>query len=122
MHPLNGEQITYPIFRLLWKTAHQDRCRFLPYQNITLSNIPFCPQLSWGKICLQGSRWKLDRESSSNPKKLTKILDDTGTPQHILAGNTDRELLLNRNNPDDLQLVWQELLNMLSLSCSTTCT
>ncbi|WP_057940206.1 lantibiotic dehydratase [Algoriphagus resistens] len=118
MHPLNGEQITHPILRLLWEAAHQDRYRFLPYQSNTLSQIPYCPQLNWGKICLQSSRWKLDREINSDPKELTKKLDSRGIPKQILAGHTDRELLLNRDNPEDLQILRQELRRNKTLSLS----
>tara|TARA_R110002072_G_scaffold303139_1_gene495510 strand:+ start:28760 stop:31063 length:2304 start_codon:yes stop_codon:yes gene_type:complete len=109
LHPLNGEQITHPILRLLWEIAHQDRYRFRPYQGETLTNAPYCPQLNWGKICLQSRKWTLATESVSTKNKLPEKLDDLGIPQYILAGHADRELLLNRYQKDDLQILWQEL-------------
>src|SRR5690606_38010795 len=105
LHPLNGEQITHPILRLLWEAAHQNRHRFLPYQSDTFSNSPFCPQLNWGKICLQSRRWKLTKENVSGITELAKILDERGIPRHILAGHADRELLLNLDNKQDLQIL-----------------
>ncbi|MDR7130993.1 hypothetical protein J2X69_003352 [Algoriphagus sp. 4150] len=116
MHPLNGAQITHPIIRLLWETAHQDRYRFLPYHSNTLSNLLYCPQLNWGKLCIQSSRWKLDRESLSDQKELTKKLNEMGLPKKILAGNMDRELLLDRDNPDDMQILWHELKRNTTLN------
>ncbi|WP_339869400.1 lantibiotic dehydratase [uncultured Algoriphagus sp.] len=116
MHPLNGEQITHPILRLLWEIAHQERFRFMPYQSETLSNAPFCPQLNWGKICLQSRRWRLARENFPDIHELQKKLDDMYIPQHILVGHADRELLLNRFNKEDLQILWQELQRSQTLT------
>lgn len=121
LHPLNGEQITHPILRLLWEVAHQDRYRFKPYQAEILTNAPYCTQLNWGKICLQSRRWRLATASVSDLSKLPKKLDDLGIPQHILAGHADRELLLNRYNKDDLQILWQELKRSKTLTISDPC-
>ncbi|WP_157243453.1 lantibiotic dehydratase [Algoriphagus resistens] len=118
LHPLNGEQITHPILRLLWEAAHQERYRFKPYQGETLSNAPFCSQLNWGKICLQSRRWRLAAESVSDISELPKKLDDLGIPQPILAGHADRELLLNLYHKDDLQILWQELKRSQTLTIS----
>lgn len=108
-HPLNGTQITHPILRLLWEIAHQDRFRFLPYQSPILSQTPSCPQLNWGTLCLQSRRWNLNSNMATDPKSLSKKLDELDIPQHILAGNMDKELLLNRLLPDDLKILNQEL-------------
>ncbi|WP_339705165.1 lantibiotic dehydratase [Algoriphagus aquimarinus] len=118
MHPLNGEQITHPVLRLLWEAAHQDRFRFLPYQSSIFTQSPYCPQLNWGDLCLQSNRWKLSKERLADTKGLSQRLDEMDIPQHILAGNQDRELLLNRHNQDDLHILWQELQRngILSLS------
>ncbi|WP_425637937.1 lantibiotic dehydratase [Algoriphagus yeomjeoni] len=109
LHPLNGEQITHPILRLLWETAHQCRFRFLPYQSSTLSQLPYCPQLNWGKICLQSRKWKLKKSNVPSLSALGQRLDQLQIPPQVLAGHTDRELLLNRYIPEDLKILWQEL-------------
>ncbi|MCE7057591.1 lantibiotic dehydratase [Algoriphagus sp. AGSA1] len=118
MHPLNGEQITHPILRLLWEIAHHDRYRFLPYKHNILSQSPYCPQLKWGQLCLQSRKWKLNRDTLATPKELRQKLEDLEIPFHILAGHTDRELLLNPNNPDDLKILWQELQRDQTLTLS----
>lgn len=109
MHPLNGNQITHPILRLLWEIAHQDRYRFVPYQSPLLSQTPICPQLNFGSLCLQSRRWNLSSETVRDGTTLSDRLDELDVPQHILAGNMDRELLLDRHRPDDLKILAQEL-------------
>ncbi len=119
MHPLNGNQITHPILRLLWEIAHQDRYRFIPYQSPELSQAQVCPQLNWGNLCLQSRRWNLSSETARDSQTLSKRLDEWDVPQHILAGNMDRELLLDRHHPDDLKILAQELKRNGKLSLST---
>ncbi len=118
LHPLNGEQITHPILRLLWEAAHQDRFRFMPYQSQTLNKATHSPQLNWGKICLQSRRWRLDKEKIPGITELVKKLNDLGVPRHILAGHGDRELLLNRYIKEDIQILWQELKRSSPLTVS----
>ncbi|MCE7057165.1 lantibiotic dehydratase family protein [Algoriphagus sp. AGSA1] len=118
LHPLNGEQITHPILRLLWEAAHQEKFRFLPYQSRILSQLPYCPQLNWGNLRLQSRKWKLDRESVSTTAALSQKLEELAIPQHVLAGYADRELLLTRSNPDDLKILWQELQRDKTLTLS----
>ncbi|WP_157373470.1 lantibiotic dehydratase [Algoriphagus terrigena] len=118
LHPLNGNQITHPILRLLWEIAHQDRFRFLPYQSPILSQAPSCPQLNWDNLCLQSRRWNQNSKIATDTKSLSKKLDELAVPQYILAGNMDRELLLNRHCSDDLKILNQELQRNKNLTLS----
>ena len=118
LHPLNGNQITHPILRLLWEMAHQDRYRFLPYQSPIFSEAPSCPQLNWENLCLQSRRWNLNSKTATDTKSLSKKLDELAVPQYILAGNMDRELLLNRHFSDDLKILNQELQRNKTLTLS----
>lgn len=118
LHPLNGNQITHPILRLLWEVAHQDRFRFLPYQSLILSQSLSCPQLNWENLCLQSRRWNLNAKTITDIKSVFNKLEELDVPQYILAGNMDRELLLNRHHGDDLKILNQELQTNRELTLS----
>jgi hypothetical protein len=118
LHPLNGNQITHPIVRLVWEVAHQDRFRFLPYQSPILSQSLSCPQLNWENLCLQSRRWNLNSKMTTDIKNLLNKLDELDVPHYILAGNMDRELLLNRHHSDDLKILNQELQRNKDLTLS----
>ncbi|WP_026968192.1 lantibiotic dehydratase [Algoriphagus terrigena] len=118
LHPLNGNQVTHPVLRLLWETAHQNNYRFLPYQSKTLRDLPYCPRLNWGPVCLQPGKWTLKKESYPNRKSLQDRLDQLNAPQFLLAGNLDRELLINRFRPEDFTILWQELQRNGSISAT----
>jgi hypothetical protein len=118
LHPLNGNQITHPILRLLWEVAHQERFRFLPYQSPVLSQALSCPQLNWENLCLQSRRWNLNSKMTKDINGLFNKLDELNVPQYILAGNMDRELLLNRHRSDDLKILSQELQRNKDLTLS----
>jgi len=116
LHPLNGSHISHPAMRLLWETGHQDRYRFLPYQSSFLGHLSCTPRLNWGELCLQPRRWKLAKENLSDAETLSRKLASMDLPETVLAGNMDRELLVKPSNPDDLQIVWQELKRNGSLN------
>lgn len=118
LHPLNGDQISHPIMRLLWEIAHQDRFRFLPYQSKVTEESGYCPQLNWGNLCLQSRRWNLSGPGKTEGKNSGKKNYATEVPRYILAGTTDRELLLDRESADDLKILDQELQRTKKLTLS----
>ncbi|MBN3584846.1 thiopeptide-type bacteriocin biosynthesis protein [Algoriphagus aestuarii] len=109
LHPLNGVHITHPLLRLLWEVAHQGRFRFKPYQSNNLEKAAITPALCWGKLCLQPKKWKLKKDKLETLESLQRKLHALDLPKHILVGKMDQELLLSLENPDDLQILREEL-------------
>jgi hypothetical protein len=65
-HPLNPNQISHPLSRLLWEIGNQDQYRFLPYHDPAFQNSQYLPRLTWKGIILHTPikltpcrRWKL---------------------------------------------------------------
>lgn len=115
-HPLNGSQITHPLFRLLWEISNQSSFKFLPYLHDTLLEPEYTPRLRWGSIIVQERKWLLVFDRFSDNSQLKKYLEDQAVPTRILAGNEDRELVLDWKDLRDFGLLWDELKKRGKLS------
>ena len=108
-HPLNPNQITHSLSRLIWEIGNQDQHRFLPYHDSTFQDSSYVPRLTWNGVTLQGKRWILNSNSHSCKKELLQFLQKSDVACPFLAGYLDRELLLDWTNPGELDLLWEEL-------------
>ncbi len=115
-HPLNGSQITHPLFRLLWEISNQHPVKFLPYLQTSSRESSYFPQLQWDKLVLQPKKWFLTAEAVTDKPALDKWLKDRNVSTPISAGNEDRELVLDWTDSRDLDLMWQELSKRGQLS------
>ncbi|WBL43030.1 lantibiotic dehydratase [Algoriphagus halophytocola] len=108
-HPLNGEEISHPILRLLWEISHQDSFMFSPYFLRKNMEVSYLPQLNWGNIILQSRRWLIHSDSFLNMKNLNQWLRDNSVPNPLVMGYLDRELVLHWDKLTDLEILWEEL-------------
>ena len=109
VHPLNGEEISHPIMRLLWEIAHQTPYDFFPYTLRKQKAIDYIPQLNWGGLVLQSRRWAIQFSSFSTKEGLGKWIKDNKLPDPLVMGYLDRELILNWGENKDLEILWAEL-------------
>lgn len=108
-HPLNGSQITHPLFRLLWEISNQHTVKFLPYLQTNSGKSSYSPQLLWDKLVLQPKKWFLTAEDVRDKSGLKEWLKDRSVSVLVSAGNEDRELVLDWTDTQDLELMWREL-------------
>lgn len=108
-HPLNPNQITHPLSRLIWEIGNQDQYRFLPYHDPAFQNSRYVPRLTWKGIILQGRKWILNFKDYSNKIDLLQFFQEFNFPSPMVAGHLDRELLLDWREPLELDFFWQEL-------------
>src|SRR5690606_23738357 len=62
-HPLNGSQITHPLFRLLWEISNQHLVKFLPYIQTSARESSYSPELRWDRLVLQPKKWSLTAQA-----------------------------------------------------------
>lgn len=115
-HPLNGSQITHPLFRLLWEISNQHPIKFLPYLQTSSAESSYSPQLLWDRLVLQPKKWFIDAEAVKDKTSLVKWLKERKVSTPLSAGNEDRELVLDWTDTRDLDLMWQELAKRGQLS------
>lgn len=108
-HPLNGEEISHPVLRLLWEISHQDSFMFSPYRLRKNMEVSYLPQLNWGKIILQSRRWLIHSNTFPNMKKLNQWLRENVVPNPLVMGYLDRELVLHWDKLTDMEILWEEL-------------
>lgn len=108
-HPLNPNQITHTLSRLIWEIGNQDQHRFIPYHDLIFQDSSYIPRLTWNGIILQGRKWILTSKSFSDKNDLIQFLRKSNFPCPILAGHLDRELLLDWTDPIELGFLWEEL-------------
>lgn len=108
LHPLHGDQITHPIMKLLWHIALQDQYKFLAYTP-NGKNLGESSELKWGDLIILPKSWKLERSSYKTKDSFLSFLKDATIPTRFLAGTYDRELLIQKENPTDQEILWQEL-------------
>lgn len=109
VHPLNGEEISHPIMRLLWEIAHQSPYDFFPYSLRKQKSVNYLPQLRWGQIILQSRRWVIEYFSFTTFQELNQWMENMMIPNPIVMGYLDRELVLHWNEKRDLEILWTEL-------------
>lgn len=109
IHPLNGQEISHPIMRLLWEIAHQNPYTFVPYKLRKDKGIQYMPQLNWGQLVLQTQRWVINFSTYSSIAELEQWAVDNKLPHPITMGYMDRELLLHWKEKRDLEILWAEL-------------
>lgn len=107
--PLNGEEISHPIMRLLWEIAHQSPFDFFPYSLRKHKALTHIPQLNWGSIVLQTRRWTIQYSSFSSILDLDTWMKENDLPDPIVMGYLDRELLLHWSGKNDMEILWTEL-------------
>lgn len=108
-HPLNPDQISHTLSRLIWEIGNQDQQRFLPYHDASFQHSSYTPRLTWKGIILQGRKWLLYSKSYADKSELLKFLEDSEIPCPLVAGHLDRELLLNWRSSPELVFMWDEL-------------
>lgn len=108
-HPLNPNQITHSLSRLIWEIGNQDQFRFLPYHDPIFQNSNYVPRLTWNGIILQGRKWILNSKTFLCKNELLQFLQKSNFPYPFLAGHLDRELLLDWAEPLELDFLWEEL-------------
>ncbi|MBN7816907.1 lantibiotic dehydratase [Algoriphagus pacificus] len=106
-HPLNGQQISLNLFRLLWEISNQDSFKFLPYTTGQTSR--YYPEYRWGNIILQPRKWIYKAEEFSSIQDLKNSLQEDAIPDPVQVGTMDQELVLYWKNPLDLKILWKEL-------------
>lgn len=108
-HPLNPNQITHPLSRLLWEIGHQDQLKFLPYLDQAFQTCDYLPRLTWKGIILQGRRWVIHSKKHGDKESLLHHLKQAKLPGFIVAGHLDRELVIDWKDPQQLGFLWTEL-------------
>lgn len=108
-HPLNPNQISHPLSRLLWEIGNQDQYRFLLYHDPLFQKADYLPRFTWKGIVLQGRRWTIELRNFPQKDKLLPFFQQKGLPCPLLAGHLDRELVLNWRNTMELDFLWEEL-------------
>lgn len=108
-HPLNPNQISHSLSRLLWEIGNQDQFRFLPYHLEPFKKSTYVPRLTWKGIILQGRRWIFDRKKFGSKAELLRFLATQNIPSPILAGHLDRELVLDWSDSLQADFIWKEL-------------
>ncbi len=108
-HPLNPDQISHSLSRLIWEIGNQDQHRFLPYHDPSFQHSNYVPRLTWKGLILQGRKWILFLKDYLSKKELSHFLEDSILPSPIMAGHLDRELLLDWKDPLELDFLWEEL-------------
>ena len=117
-HPLNGREISHPLIKLIWELNQGQSYRLGIYEFQSKSFIPHSPQFQWGNLILQCRKWKIYAEWFSVRKDLEQWLIRNQIPCPIKIGIFDRELLINWEKNEELQIFWEELRkkNKLTLS------
>lgn len=118
LHPLNGKEISHPIFRFLWELAHQCQFKFFPYQHQSFLESRYTPQLNWGKIILQSKRWGIKKEEFKSPTELFTWLEEKSVCEAVMCGYLDRELILKWRKKEDFEILWSELQKYQKLNLS----
>lgn len=108
-HPLNGKEISHPLIRLLWELEHQKSFNLVHYHAPLFSSKTYTPRLCWGKIIMQSRRWVINSHQFELQNELKKWLVEQALPSNILVGIYDRELLVNWESEDGLEILWLEL-------------
>lgn len=109
LHPLHGDQITHPIMKLLWQIALQNPYKFLAYTpkgKILGTNT----EVKWGDLILLPKSWKIIRSSFRTKDSFLSYIRQAEIPSRFLAGTEDRELLIQKENLIDQEILWQELM------------
>lgn len=119
-HPLNPNQITHSISRLLWEIGNQDQVRFLPYHAQAFQKSSYTPRLTWRGVILQGKRWLVDQKNFPSKSEFLNFLVEHNLPSPLVAGHLDRELVLDWTDPIQLDFLWKEL-NRTEELCLTEC-
>lgn len=124
-HPLNGSQITFPLFRLLWEISHQDSFKFLVYALDSSQHSHYYPRYRWNNIILQERQWKIFKEQFPTMEGLKTFLKENQIPQFIQVGLMDQSIHLNWKNSRDFKIFYQELqkksnLNILEISSNNS--
>lgn len=117
-HPLNGNQITHPLFRLLWELSNQDSFKFLPYLDPNFQSSSYTPRLKWKNMVLQEKQWIISQTSFSKPEECRKFIEENQLPHPLRIGYMDQELILHWKEPKDLQILWKELQHKKQLHLS----
>lgn len=115
-HPLNPNQISHPLSRLLWEIGNQDQHRFLPYHDPAFQSSEYLPRLTWKGIILQGRKWILTFADYSSKNDLLHFFQESNFPSPIVAGHLDRELLLDWREPLELDIFWQEFRRLQEMT------
>ncbi|SFT46325.1 thiopeptide-type bacteriocin biosynthesis domain-containing protein [Algoriphagus locisalis] len=111
-HPLNPDQISHTLSRLIWEIGNQDQHRFLPYHHPSFQKASYTPRLTWQGIILQGRKWIINSNDFSGKNALLVYLNESEIPCPLIAGHLDRELLLNWRRALELDFLWEELTRM----------
>ncbi|WP_339707692.1 thiopeptide-type bacteriocin biosynthesis protein [Algoriphagus aquimarinus] len=115
-HPLNPNQISHTLSRLIWEIGNQDQQRFIPYHNTSFQQTSYTPRLTWKGVILQGRKWILHSKKYSDKRKLFQFLAESKIPCPLLAGYLDRELILDWEYPPELEILWEELNKLKELT------
>lgn len=108
-HPLNGSQITHPLYRLLWEISNQYSVKFIPFLQYSSTESNYSPQLNWDKLILQPKKWFIKAEVIQDQRDLEYWLQNMNVSNLLSVGNEDKELILDWTQRQDLELMWQEL-------------
>lgn len=117
-HPLNGNEISHPLMRLLWELTHQHTHKFLAYYHESFLDSKYVPQLNWGKLVLQTRRWRIKSSDFRSQEEFQKWLARFEIPHPILAGFVDRELVLRWKIGFEFEILWNELWKQKELVLS----
>lgn len=67
------------------------------------------PRLTWKGNILQGRRWVVNRKNYDSKADFFEFLANHKIPSPIVAGNLDRELVLDWTDSIQSDLIWKEL-------------
>lgn len=115
-HPLNGNQISHPLIRLLWHISHQNAYRFFSYAPEAFSTCGQIPRLRWKNLILQERKWVIRKEDFPDQKTLLLFFEKSKIPSPILLAIHDQELVLNWKNMVEMGLLWDELKRKKNLN------
>lgn len=108
---VNPRKIKTPWGRLLYEIGAEDGIQLNPtFQKLAIS-YSFSPQINWNNLILKPKTWIYENSKSGKEakKQAKEFLEKQDLPSKMLVGFADQEMVLNRHNPDDLEILIKEL-------------
>jgi lantibiotic biosynthesis protein len=107
----------HPAVRFLLEVAGDSRCRLAPFDWGAAAAFPFLPRVQCGRVVLALAQWQIDPAAGSPEAEPAGCFPDAlaawrarwSVPRHLYLAARDNRLLLDLDDPDQVELLRQEL-------------